>query len=338
VQGGPGTDTVTYDYFFSQGTDDLQISLDNVANDGPITDPRGNIHSDVENLTTGNGDDTLDGGAGEDRINGNNSNNGNDTVRGGADDDVLDGSDALGHDDPAGGAGLDFVAILRDGDVSVTLDGVADDGPPGEMDNIQASVEDITTGDGHDYLAGTNAANELNDGAGNDRIFGMGGRTASKVVSAATPSTAAATATRCPAAATRTCWSAKTAPRTSCSAAARSTPSTATPATRWPSTARGSADPAHQQIARPVGAVADVQDGVCGRFASPASDSSAKPPRRAPVGEQTNCCRVSLRQQLTARPGWGGRQALPRRRGPRSAAGPARHDRDSTPAPSPWRP
>ena len=92
MQGGPGTDTVTYDYFFSQGTDDLQISLDNVANDGPITDPRGNIHSDVENLTTGNGDDTLDGGAGEDRINGNNSNNGNDTVRGGADDDVSTGA------------------------------------------------------------------------------------------------------------------------------------------------------------------------------------------------------------------------------------------------------
>jgi Ca2+-binding RTX toxin-like protein len=74
VHGGPGVDTVLYSAL--AGTT-ISVSLDDDPHDGP---PNGgqNIHSDVENVTGGDEDDTFSGAAGVDNalIGG----NGNDTI------------------------------------------------------------------------------------------------------------------------------------------------------------------------------------------------------------------------------------------------------------------
>lgn len=113
------------------------------------------------------GDDGLCGGTGDDDLNG------------------VDGRDILhggpGADTFFGGAGnadqafyLDRTAAVR-----VTLDGVADDGAPGdrfgrgaERDNVGTSVEVVSTGSGNDTLVGSGADNNLLASGGADRIDG----------------------------------------------------------------------------------------------------------------------------------------------------------------------
>jgi len=101
---------------------------------------------------------------------------GNDTVDGGPGDDELDGGP--GADVLNGGTGSD--AVLYDGStgVTVTLDGVANDGVAGEGDNVGADVEDIFGADGPDKLDGSSAANTIDGNAGDDRISGGSGNDA----------------------------------------------------------------------------------------------------------------------------------------------------------------
>jgi Ca2+-binding RTX toxin-like protein len=109
-------------------------------------------------IDAGDGDDVVtargasvevDGGAGNDTISGT---DGNDVIVGGLGDDTLDGAggndtfdegDApSGADAIGGGAGTDVVDYTaRAWPVAATLDGVADDGAPGEGDNLAADVE-----------------------------------------------------------------------------------------------------------------------------------------------------------------------------------------------------
>jgi Ca2+-binding RTX toxin-like protein len=57
--------------------------------------------------------------------------------------------------------------------VSVTLDGVANDGSPGgEGDDVGTDVENVTGGSGPDTLVGDADHNVLNGGAGRDSITG----------------------------------------------------------------------------------------------------------------------------------------------------------------------
>ncbi|HWH95046.1 MAG TPA: calcium-binding protein [Baekduia sp.] len=94
------------------------------------------------------GNDTLDGGDGNDEVNGN---AGNDVVRGGNGDDVVNGDNfkSPGADVIDGGPGNDQIEdwSIPSGDVhpqpTVTLDGAADDGRPGEGDNV-TGVEKFT--------------------------------------------------------------------------------------------------------------------------------------------------------------------------------------------------
>ncbi|HET6246946.1 MAG TPA: C2 family cysteine protease [Tepidisphaeraceae bacterium] len=94
-----------------------------------------------------------------------------------------DGNDTLiggtGADQFNGGAGTDTVDYsARTAGVSVTLDGVANDGQSGEGDNVGADVEIVIGGSGNDYFAAN-----VNDAtprqyfgnAGNDTIFGGSG-------------------------------------------------------------------------------------------------------------------------------------------------------------------
>ena len=60
--------------------------------------------------------------------------------------------------------------------VVVSLDGVANDGQPGERDNVLPDVEDVSAGDHGSVLTGSAAGNRLEGGAGRDRLTGGAGR------------------------------------------------------------------------------------------------------------------------------------------------------------------
>ena len=127
-------------------------------------------------------DDTLRGGPGDDEIDGS---GGNDRVEGG------DGNDKLrpdtyygpGNDYVDGGAGIDTVDDWSIPDshthppISLSMDGVANDGRPGEYDNV-VNVEKVTSS-----VSGTLAGGDGNDefevwanvDEGNSTLLGNGG-------------------------------------------------------------------------------------------------------------------------------------------------------------------
>lgn len=150
------------------------------------------------------GDDDLDGGDGNDTLDGG---RGADVLRGGAGDDSLT-SDPMEHDAGDvidGGPGRDSISDWMRGDpaaeqlVTVTQDGAADDGFPGEGDNVTnmevvesygslryvgTDGDDIATAaevgnraeltgrGGADQLKGTDDDDAIDGGAGNDTITG----------------------------------------------------------------------------------------------------------------------------------------------------------------------
>jgi glucose/arabinose dehydrogenase/Ca2+-binding RTX toxin-like protein len=140
------------------------------------------------------GIDTINGGGGNDIICGG---DGNDTLRGGGGDDVLygeNGNDVLdglnGNDQLDGGAGPDVMTggagsdratyASRTSGVTVTIDGVADDGnatdgAAGARDNVNTDVENLTGGAAADTLTGNGADNVLEGGDGPDTLNGLGG-------------------------------------------------------------------------------------------------------------------------------------------------------------------
>jgi Ca2+-binding RTX toxin-like protein len=157
VHGGTGHDTAD---FSAVQSGDLSFSLDDVADDGPETDD--NWHSDIEDMIGGAygmylvgsaGPNVITGGAGEDLLQGG---GGADTLNGGGGYDVADYSD-------------------HTGPVTLTLDGAADDGSPGEGDRIASDVEDLRGGAGNDALTGDGQDNVLDGGLGADVMLGGGG-------------------------------------------------------------------------------------------------------------------------------------------------------------------
>jgi len=155
--GGVGFDTVDY----SDRVVSIVADLDGASDDG-ASGENDRIETDVEAIT---------GGAAADVLNGN---NGANTLNGGPGDDVLDG--ALGADVLIGGGGVDSVSYAnRTEDLSITLDGLADDGEAGEADNVNADIENVTGGLGDDVIRGSAAANTLFGGPGDDILDGAGG-------------------------------------------------------------------------------------------------------------------------------------------------------------------
>ena len=106
------------------------------------------------------GDDSLQGGPGFDKLDG------------GAGNDILDPS-SFG-DIVTGGPGFDTVRESAAG-VVVTLDDVANDGVPGQGQNIKSDVEKVAAGSGDDELEGNALANTLSGGDGTDTLTGNGG-------------------------------------------------------------------------------------------------------------------------------------------------------------------
>ena len=117
-------------------------------------------------------DDTMRGGPGADTLLGG---DGFDTLGGGPGADVLSGgTDAVAREVPLE---LDLVSYTGSTDgVRVTLDGIADDGAPGEGDNVLPDVEIVLGGRGDDTLIGNDEfLNGFAGGRGDDTILGRGG-------------------------------------------------------------------------------------------------------------------------------------------------------------------
>jgi len=123
-----------------------------------------------DNLRGGDGNDTLNGEDGNDNLTGD---DGNDTLSGGTGDDRVD-YDA-GTDTMNGGPGRDrgyFASASAD--LSITLDGVANDGAAGEGDNL-LEVEQISGGSGNDTIVGGPGPDQIDGSDGNDTLSGGAG-------------------------------------------------------------------------------------------------------------------------------------------------------------------
>ena len=164
--GGGGVGAV----LLGDGDDTATISASNASGllDGGAGDDR---------LTASKGSSsTLAGGSGEDTVTGSDKGQllfgdaGNDRIAGRGGDDEIDGG--LGADDMTGGAGTDPVTYAASRDfpdvrgipVTVTLDGVANDGAPGENDSVAADFENVTGATGADQITGNDADNRLSLG------------------------------------------------------------------------------------------------------------------------------------------------------------------------------
>lgn len=160
--GGTGNDTADY----RAKTAAVTVTIGNgVADDGEAGE-LDDVQADVEVVLGGKGNDILIGSAA------------NETLEGGIGNDVLDGG--LGGDVLIGGPGNDTVDYSsRTGDLIVTIgNGSSDDGEsglPGEQDNVNATVENVTGGSGNDTLIGGTGANVLRGGPGNDTLQGDAG-------------------------------------------------------------------------------------------------------------------------------------------------------------------
>src|SRR5262249_31505359 len=142
--GGTGNDTIVLPY------GPWGATLDDVDNDGP-PNSGDNYHSDIENVKGGDGPDLIGGDPGAKQLDGG---PGDDTIDGGGGADVISGGDG---DDVA-----DYSS--RTSDLSVSLDGAANDGQAGEKDNVEPDVEDIWGGSGDDRLTGNELDNAIDGG------------------------------------------------------------------------------------------------------------------------------------------------------------------------------
>ena len=135
------------------------------------------------------GGDKLYGGDGDDVLRGDERNGpaGNDTLDGGNGDDDLfgyagndtfsEGSAANGSDLLTGGSGTDTATYAsRASAVTLSLNGLYDDGASGEADRVGSDVENLVGGKGADRITGNSAVNVLSGGPGNDTLTGGTGK------------------------------------------------------------------------------------------------------------------------------------------------------------------
>jgi len=127
------------------------------------------------------GDDILRGGIGSDLLEGV---DGDDVLDGGPGDDLLDGvpggypneSMTHGSDTYVGGGGYDSVTYEeRTEDLALSTDGVANDGAPGERDDIGTDVMEVIGGHGSDVMTGNAGRNVFGGQSGDDTLTGAGG-------------------------------------------------------------------------------------------------------------------------------------------------------------------
>jgi Ca2+-binding RTX toxin-like protein len=157
IAGGSGNDTADY----SLRGAPVSVTLDDQPGDGQAGEGD-NVHSDVDSIVGGSGNDHLVG------------NSRNNNIQGGPGDDRIDGG--LGADNMAGGPGIDTVDYsARTKPVTVSLDDQANDGESNEHDNVQNAIDIVRGGRGNDTLYGNDGSNTIYGGPGNDTITGYGG-------------------------------------------------------------------------------------------------------------------------------------------------------------------
>jgi Ca2+-binding RTX toxin-like protein len=180
--GDAGKDTVTYATYsngiYTAESPGVIVTLDGVANDGPIAETGRAENVDAEvvqgssyaDTITGNGsDNTLDGGAGNDTINGA---GGDDTLIGGSDNDSFVAEPGADTYTGGGDAGDTLSYASRTTPVTVSLDGTANDGAAGEGDNVAANMGKVVGGSGADTLQGGTSNDTLDGGPGTDTVKG----------------------------------------------------------------------------------------------------------------------------------------------------------------------
>jgi len=190
IDGGEGVDTVAG----GKGPDTV---LGGGGSDNQVRGDEGNDFVDggegVDRVIGGNGADLIAGGGGNDAIFGDDTftnapDDGVDVLDGGAGDDTLDGG-FLG-DTLVGGPGVDTATYEErntDNTVAASLDNAANDGEPGENDNVGpggdienltgafAGVTTLVGNDGPNVLKGeTLSASDIDGRGGDDTITGTG--------------------------------------------------------------------------------------------------------------------------------------------------------------------
>ena len=192
VVGNGGNDSITMD-LIADGLPPLPAGADGGAGDDTIkaTPDNRDVPQPETFLSGGIGNDTITGGNGADELHGG---DGNDTIQAfegpdevygeGGNDSVSAGKEepeANAADRVDGGAGFDTIPLIDadygrgfDDDVTVTVDGVANDGEAGEGDNVIA-VEKFSVSADHATVAGTEAADDIFVDANTSTIDGRGG-------------------------------------------------------------------------------------------------------------------------------------------------------------------
>lgn len=166
IYGGPGIDTVSY----ALRTAALTVDLDNAADDGDGAANAGageddNIRDDVDVVTGGSLGDTFTPGANPVTFNG-----------GAGDDTCADGVIKTVSTVFVGGAGTDtYTYAGRANAVTITMGAGANDGETDELDNIDATVEQVVGGGGADTITGGTGNDTITGGAGADTLNGGGG-------------------------------------------------------------------------------------------------------------------------------------------------------------------
>jgi Ca2+-binding RTX toxin-like protein len=140
------------------------------TNPGQVRCPKAGVTRVV--VDAGAGNDSLGGGPGiRNELHGG---SGDDRLFGSSTYDTLDGGP--GSDELWGGGGLDLADYRgRANGVLVTLDGLVNDGEPGERDIIKNDVEGVYGGSGNDTLSGSGTGDRLLGGPGDDSLWGAGG-------------------------------------------------------------------------------------------------------------------------------------------------------------------
>jgi hypothetical protein len=150
------------------GADGADTLSGGTGNDNVVGGPLNDV------LDAGPGDDSLEGASGDDFVGGG---DGNDDVSGGEGNDEL--RPGAGIDVIHGGGGSDRVFYEPRSAPLFTLDGVGNDGDPGERDLIEPDVENVdasATGSGLVTITGDANANVITVGAGRGDITGGPGR------------------------------------------------------------------------------------------------------------------------------------------------------------------
>jgi len=169
--GGDGNDTL-----FIGGPEDAPASYNIDLELGQ--DQFGNTFANIENVTTGAGDDNLLGTDADNQFFGN---EGDDTLNGGAGDDFLNGGigdDLLiaseGSNTYFGDSGIDTLQIagttVEDRDYQIDLEEGTDN-----FGSTSFGIENVNAGSGNDSIFGGFFDNNLDGGAGDDTLIGGGG-------------------------------------------------------------------------------------------------------------------------------------------------------------------